>query len=73
MFVSFTYVYYVFVYFVLYVYNCIHERTIKYLVSCILYLDKSVKAFLYVTFVIPTKSSSMYCVDYKTRIDEFTW
>ena len=25
-----------FVYFVLYVYNCVHERTIKYLVSCIL-------------------------------------
>ena len=33
MFVSYTYVYYVFVYFVLYMYNCMHERTIKYLVS----------------------------------------
>ena len=32
---------YVLVYFVLYVYNCMHKRTIKYLVSCILYLDIS--------------------------------
>ena len=32
------YVIYVLVYFVLYVYNCMHKRTIKYLVSCILYL-----------------------------------
>ena len=37
-FVSYTYVCYVLVYFVLYVYNCMHKRTIKYLVSCILYL-----------------------------------
>ena len=36
-FVSYTYVCYVLVYFVLYVYNCMHKRTIKYLVSCILY------------------------------------
>ena len=35
-FVSYTYVCYVLVYFVLYVYNCMHKRTIKYLVSCIL-------------------------------------
>ena len=34
-FVSYTYVCYVLVYFVLYVYNCMHKRTIKYLVSCI--------------------------------------
>ena len=39
-FVSYTYVCYVLVYFVLYVYNCMHKRTIKYLVSCILYLGK---------------------------------
>ena len=39
-FVSYTYVYYVFVYFVLYVHNCMHKRTIKYLVSCILYRVK---------------------------------
>ena len=39
-FVSDTYVCYVLVYFVLYVYNCMHKRTIKYLVSCILYLDE---------------------------------
>ena len=31
-FVSYTYVCYVLVYFVLYVYNCMHKRTIKYLV-----------------------------------------
>ena len=37
-FVSYTYVCYVLVYFVLYVYNCMYKRTIKYLVSCILYL-----------------------------------
>ena len=37
-FVSYTYVCYVLVYFVLYVYNCMHKKTIKYLVSCILYL-----------------------------------
>ena len=34
-FVSYTYACYVLVYFVLYVYNCMHKRTIKYLVSCI--------------------------------------
>ena len=33
---SYTYICYVLVYFVLYVYNCMHKRTIKYLVSCIL-------------------------------------
>ena len=38
-FASYTYVCYVLVYFVLYVYNCMHKRTIKYLVSCILTLD----------------------------------
>ena len=35
-FVSYTYVCYVLVYFALHVYNCMHKRTIKYLVSCIL-------------------------------------
>ena len=33
MFESYNYVCYVLVYFVLYVYNCMHKRTIKYLVS----------------------------------------
>ena len=32
-FVSYTYVCYVLVYFALYVYNCMHKTTIKYLVS----------------------------------------
>ena len=40
-FVSYTYVCYVLVYFVSHVYNCMHKRTIKYLVSCILYLENS--------------------------------
>ena len=34
--IVYTYVCHVLVYFVLYVYNCMHKRTIKYLVSCIL-------------------------------------
>ena len=47
-FVSYTstYVCYVLVYFVLYVYNCMHKRTIKYLVSCILYLDGVTSTFV---------------------------
>ena len=47
-FVSYTYVCYVLVYFVLYVYNCLHKRTIKYLVSCILYLGTAVSLFVQV-------------------------
>ena len=45
-FVWYTYVCYVFIYFVLYVYNCMHERTIKYLVSCILLQQHFVAFFM---------------------------
>ena len=42
----YTYVSYVLVYFVLYVYNCMHKRTIKYLVSCILYLERLIGKYI---------------------------
>ena len=50
-FVSYTYVCYVLVYFVLHVYNCMHKRTIKYLVSCILvcvYINYICKLYIFV-------------------------
>ena len=56
-FVSYTYVCYVLVYFVLYVYNCMHKRTIKYLVSCILYL---VTLQIYIGWIFYGFANGMY-------------
>ena len=45
LFVSYTYVCYVLVYFVLHVYNCMHNGTIKYLVSCIYLVSSDIPEY----------------------------
>ena len=72
-FVSYTYVCYVLVYFVLYVYNCMHTRTINK-ISCILYLvPKTVYALTLKVLATTMALSNYYTLGDCVQISRGQW